>query len=254
MPHLYYKEQGSGFPLVLIHGFCETLDIWKLITPTLANDFRIIAIDLPGFGKSSALQQPFTIDEVADAVIDFLQNELKLSACAIAGHSLGGYVTLSMVEKKPDLFKAFGLVHSTAYADSTERKASRNKVIEFVTQHGVEPFIESFIPPLFYDKSNANISWVVELGLQTPKATLIGFTEAMRNRPDRTHVIKSFTKPILFIAGNEDSVIPVNSLSDQAALTKMTTLCVLEGSAHMGMIENQDETCSVLREFLLKIV
>ena len=70
-------------------------------------------------------------------------------------------MTLAMANQQPELFKAFGLFHSTAYADAEERKLSRNKVIEFVTNHGVKPFIESFIPPLFNDQSNQHILEII---------------------------------------------------------------------------------------------
>ena len=69
----------------------------------------------------------------------------------LIGHSLGGYVALAMVEKRPDLFAGLGLFHSTAYADSAEKKQSRNKVIEFVNKNGAKAFTTNFITPLFAD-------------------------------------------------------------------------------------------------------
>lgn len=251
MPTIYYQEKGNGYPVVLLHGLCETNEIWNLVTDKLSTDFRIIAIDLPGFGRSESLKHPHSIDDVADAVLELLIHKLKLNSCALFGHSLGGYVALSMVEKKLTLFKAIGLVHSTAYPDSEARKQSRNKVIEFVRNHGVKPFAESFIPPLFFNSTNPHIAWTVALASKTKQDTLLAYTEAMRDRPDRLHVVRDCDIPILFLAGKEDSLISIKTIIDQSLFAKRPSFTVLAGVAHMGMLENQDETASVIADFIM---
>lgn len=247
---IHYTEEGKGFPIILIHGFCETNQIWSKLTPVLATNYRVIAIDLPGFGRSNELNRPFTLVEVAEQVINFIQQDLKLTTCAVFGHSLGGYVTLAMADLKPELLHGFGLIHSTALADSEERKISRGKVIEFVEEHGVQPFVRSFIPPLFFSQSHPAISGAVALAEQTSKQTLIGYTEAMRGRPDRTHVLKGFTKPVLLLAGERDTIIPVQTLEEQAKVTSNPILIILHSAAHMGMLENVTETGEAIQMFL----
>ena len=247
---IYYTEEGKGFPIILIHGFCETNQIWSKLNPVLATKYRVISIDLPGFGKSSELSRPFTLVEVAERVINFIQQDLKLTTCVVFGHSLGGYVALAMADLKPELFLGFGLVHSTALADSEERKISRGKVIEFVEEYGVQPFVGSFIPPLFFNQSHPAIGNMVELAAQTKKQTLIGYTEAMRSRPDRTHVLKEFTKPILLLAGERDTIIPAQTLEELAKVASNPTLVILHNAAHMGMLENVTETAEAIQMFL----
>lgn len=247
---IHYTEEGKGFPIILIHGFCETHEVWLNVSPLLATNYRIISVDLPGFGKSDALTRPFTIDDAAQKVISFVENDLKLTSCIALGHSLGGYVALAMAELKPQLLAGFGLVHSTALADSEERKISRGKVIEFVEEHGVQPFVRSFIPPLFFSQSHPAISVAVELAEKTSKQTLIGYTEAMRGRPDRTHVLKEFTKPVLLLAGEKDTIIPVQTLEEQAKVTSNPALVILHSAAHMGMLENVSETAEAIQMFL----
>ena len=250
MSSLYFKEQGKGFPLIFIHGFCETSEVWDSVIDPLSKFFRVIVIDLPGFGKSINNPVPDSIDQAGETVIQLIEDDLNLNKCIIFGHSLGGYVVLSMVEKNPDLFLAFGLIHSTAYADSDDRKISRNKVIEFVNVHGVAPFIQSFVPPLFYNQSSPKISWAVNMALKTPKETLIGYTKAMRDRPDRSIVIKTLRRPVLFLAGQEDTVIPYEVIEEQAAIAKRANITVLEGAGHMGMLEKPEETMLVILEFV----
>jgi pimeloyl-ACP methyl ester carboxylesterase len=247
---IHYRDQGKGFPLIFIHGFCETHEIWKLVADSLSSDFRVITIDLPGFGKSTALPAPHSLDDVADTLLDFIQNKLKLSLCAVMGHSLGGYIVLAMIEKDPARFPCFGLIHSTAYPDSEERKANRLKVIDFVQAHGVKPFIESFIPPLFYDLSNPHIPATVALASTTPMQTLVSYTQAMRLRPDRTTVIQSFNKPILIVAGREDKIISLESVTLLASLSINVHLIVLDCVAHMGMLEDSEEVIDTIQNFI----
>ncbi|HEY3430453.1 MAG TPA: alpha/beta hydrolase [Cyclobacteriaceae bacterium] len=248
---IFYTEKGSGFPVILIHGFCETHEIWNSFSELLSKEFRIICIDLPGFGKSELLKAGFSITDVGSAVLRFTDS-LKIKECIVIGHSLGGYVLLAMMEQRPELFKAFGLFHSTAFADTEERKQSRNKVIEFVTKHGVEPFIQSFIPPLFHDQNNPAIPNVVRLASQTKLETLVGYTKAMRDRPDRTNVLKNFKSSILFIAGEKDGGITPESIKQQAAVAAQSIVHILPSVAHMGMFENKELSVKKIHEFLLE--
>jgi pimeloyl-ACP methyl ester carboxylesterase len=246
-----YTDQGKGFPVVLIHGFCETHEVWNRFAKALAKDFRVIAVDLPGFGNSKILPEGFSVADAGSKIISLL-NELGIQKTIVVGHSLGGYVTLAMVNQRAELFSGFGLFHSTAYADNEERKASRNKVVEFVSKNGVAAFIETFIPPLFYDKANPDIPFAVTMALKTSQEALIGYAKAMRDRQDLTSVIQKFNNPIIFIAGEKDTVIPADTLQKQAKLAIKPHLHIVEDAAHMGMLEKEAETVNLTREFLVK--
>jgi pimeloyl-ACP methyl ester carboxylesterase len=246
---IYYKVEGNGFPVVLLHGFCETHEIWKDFAPPLASQFTVISIDLPGFGKSALLPSFFTLTDVAKSINKLLE-ALHINSCVLIGHSLGGYVSLAMVENQPERFKGFGLFHSTAYADTDEKKISRNKVIEFVEANGVEPFIKSFVPPLFYNQQNPSIPWAVSIGLQTKPETLIAYTAAMRDRPDRTSVLKTFKRPILFIAGEKDTVVSEAAIKSQAEIASTPYVFVIRAVGHMGMVEHGQATLQSVITFV----
>lgn len=245
-----FTDSGKGFPILLIHGFCETHQIWDSFSKELSRDFRVLTLDLPGFGKSESLPTPFTITNVATKLLVWLRH-LHIESCVVVGHSLGGYVALAMVEQQPENFKAFGLFHSTAYADPVDRKVMRNKVLEFVVRKGVAPFIESFIPPLFYNQSNPQISHVVKLASQTKRETLMAYVEAMRDRPDRTHVLYQFKGPILFITGEKDGGITPESIKIQSEFNPKSVYHQLPEVAHMGMFEKANLTLQLVKGFLL---
>src|SRR6187399_2350214 len=102
MSDIFFEQQGLGSPVILLHGFPMSHLVWKDFAPGLATNFTVYTPDLPGFGQSKTLPSPFSIDDVADKLLAWIEsNQIKKSV--VIGHSLGGYVALSMIEKRPDL-------------------------------------------------------------------------------------------------------------------------------------------------------
>lgn len=251
MTTLFSQEQGNGEPILFIHGFPFHQEIWDDYTEKFSDEFRVIRVDLPGFGKSTALNSPFTLEHVADTLLDFIVRK-KLHAVNIVGHSLGGYVALAMVKKSPNLFTSLVLFHSTAYADSVEKRESRSKVVEFVKKNGALPFSSGFIPPLFANPTHSAIEKVKQIASQATAEAVIGYTLAMRDRPDQIKTLESFENPTLFLAGEKDPGIPVESVYKQAAHCQKPEIHIFDKVAHMGMFERPDETAAKIKGFLRK--
>ncbi|HTJ49540.1 MAG TPA: alpha/beta hydrolase [Cyclobacteriaceae bacterium] len=248
MPELSFQELGSGPTLLLIHGFPMNSEVWNEFRKPLSKHFHVITIDLPGFGTSSSLKEGFSIDDVAEIVIEWLEKK-KINNCVVVGHSLGGYVALAMARKKPEMFAGVGLFHSTAQPDSDEKKVSRLKVVEFIERNGVLAFTSNFIPQLFADQEHPAIEKVRSIAIKSTSDTVKGYTLAMRNRPSSSDVLENFDKPVLFLAGSKDGGIPVETILHQASLCQRPDVQVLEGVAHMGMFENSDKTAAIIIQF-----
>lgn len=253
MSSIYSEVRGEGNPVILIHGFCETSAIWKPLLNKLAFSHQVITLDLPGFGKSPLPSTPFTIADIAEEVHKWMK-EKNLLGSVIIGHSLGGYVSLALAEKYPESIKGFGLVHSTAFADDDEKKHSRNKTIEFVRKRGVKVFADSFVSQLFYIKNRERLAdaitkVTIDAG-NTNEETLVSYMEAMRDRPDRANVLKSFDKPILFIAGDQDTSVPFEKSEVQFEFMQQPYLTVLKEVGHMGMYEATSECFESISKFL----
>jgi pimeloyl-ACP methyl ester carboxylesterase len=250
---LAYIEQGEGDPLILVHGFCESKAIWKDFIPTLSRRFRVIALDLGGFGDSADfLPKPAKVETLAEQVND-LWLQLGIDRAVMIGHSLGGYVSLAFAEKYPDKLLGLGLFHSTALADSDEKKKTRNNVIEFVEKHGVEKFIESFVEPLFYSKRHTelqgSIYQVKQIASETPEMSVLEVTKAMRDRPERTAVLRNASYPVMFIIGREDGAVAFESYHQQVMLAPESFVHILPQTAHMGMYERKEETLNMIEFF-----
>src|SRR4051812_20227657 len=140
---VFYRVSGQGKTVVLLHGFGEDGNIWNHIEKKLKNNFRVIVPDIPGSGRSTILKneaKPVQIDDYAEVIISILKNE-SVRSCTVIGHSMGGYITLAIAEKYPELLNGFGLFHSTAFADNEEKKQTRQKSIEFIQSHDAISFL-----------------------------------------------------------------------------------------------------------------
>jgi len=248
MSKIFFKVQGEGIPVVLVHGFPMNQSVWDIFASDLSKNFKVFTPDLPGFGKSE-FQTPLTIDSVAQELINWIRGN-RMSPCVLIGHSLGGYVSLAMVEKAPGLFSGLGLFHSTAYADSDEKKDSRTKTVEFIRKNGVQAFTSNFIQALFADPNHPGIPWVRNITIQSAEETVIAYTLAMRDRPDRQNTLTEFKHPILFLGGEKDQGIPPDSLRKQAEICPDPDLHILPRIAHMGMFEKLAETSEIVRMFI----
>lgn len=251
--NLSYQQQGQGFPVVLLHGFCESKDIWKEIAPGLKAVCKTIVPDMPGFGDSKGNTHYATVEEMAEEVFLLLQS-LEVEHCIVVAHSLGGYVALALAEKHPEIIKGLSLFHSTAYPDSEEKKHTRNKTADFINKNGVAAFAGNFVPPLFYKGRREELAEIIQfvhqIVVQTPKETAVAVTKAMRDRPDRSHVLKEATYPVLFIAGAADEAVPLEGSKELFYMPKHSIIQLLAETAHMGMFERPQETTAMVKHFI----
>jgi len=244
----------AGDVLVLIHGFAEDGAIWDRQTEYLKKNHRLLVPDLPGSGRSSALPRETTMDELADFIKAVLDAEAVGQAILI-GHSMGGYITLAFAEKYPGRLKAFGFFHSTAYADTEEKRSARRKGIEFIRNNGAALFIKQSIPNLFAEGSraehSATITKLTDRYANIDPGSLIYYYRAMIDRPDRTETLKRTALPVLFIIGGQDPTIPVQSSLEQTHMPQLALIHVLVASGHMGMLEEGAAGNAILEKFLL---
>lgn len=249
MTNLFFQESGSGQPVILLHGFPFHHGIWGKFAQRLSASCHVYTVDLPGFGKSPILKTPFTLDQIGESIVTWVFG-MNLQKPVLIGHSLGGYVALAAIKKDPGLFSSLGLFHSTAYADTEEKKQSRNKVIEFIEKNGVEAFTSNFIDPLFVDPNHPAISKVKSVAMSATEEAVKNYTIAMRDRTERTEVLRSYPAPVLFLAGEKDPGISVESIKKQAALRVRPAVRIVPNIAHMGMFENETECLNVIQTFI----
>ncbi len=254
-----YSVEGTGETLVLLHGFCEDKNIWQDFKQPLLAKSKIICIDLPGFGKSLPGKNHTSMELMAEAVLAVLEGEqIEKSAgscgCFLLGHSMGGYVTLAFAEKYPEQLKGIGLFHSSCFADDDLKKETRKKVAEFVLNNGSRLFAYQLFPtlftPVFADRNKELIVAMEEKAAIIPEQSIAGASLAMAARKDLSIILKETNLPVLLIFGKNDLAIPIERSMMMAHLPATAIICLLEKSAHMGMLEEPKKSLLAIADWM----
>jgi pimeloyl-ACP methyl ester carboxylesterase len=254
---IVYQTAGEGLPVLLLHGFGEDASIWDEQIAFLKDHCRLFITDLPGTGLSAFENENAenldSIEYYADVVNALLQYE-NIDACLMLGHSMGGYITLAFAEKYPGKLKGFGLIHSTAFADSEDKKQTRLRGIEIMGEYGAYAFLKNTIPNLFAAKFKVahpeKVAALIEKGRSFSVNAVQQYYKAMMNRPDRAQVLKNSEVPVLFVIGTEDVAAPMQDVLKQTHLPKISFMHILEDTGHMGMWENADKMNNIILEFI----
>jgi len=251
---IFFRSSGNGKPVVLLHGFGEDSRVFDALLPHLPDGYQYFLPDLPGSGASPF--QPTisnSIDVMATAVLALMQAQ-QLSSFTILGHSMGGYIALAMMEQQPAVINGMGLIHSTAFADSEEKKMNRRKAMTFMQENGAKAFLKTAIPGLFaqafVDTNAAVVDTLIQQGNDFSAAALVAYYEAMIARPDRTEILRQSQVPVLFLIGDEDKAVPMQDVLQQVYLPEQSMVHIMRGIGHMGMLEDTPATAQHIASFL----
>ena len=253
-----YRLEGAqdAHCVVLVHGYAEDGRLWDAQTEHLKQRYRVLVPDLPGCGASGPLNEKgISLETCAEILAGILEKE-NIDAPTMIGHSMGGYITLAFMEKYPERLFAAGLFHSTALADTEEKKTMRRKCIEFIGKNGSAPFIRQSTPNLFAETTRSQspemITAMIDRYSSFDPVSLIAYYEAMIARPDRTNLLVVWKKPFLFIAGRQDNAVPLASLLPQTWQPSLSYVHILDEAGHLGMLEAPEASNRILDNFLLR--
>ncbi len=255
MQMINFFDSGKGFPLVFLHGYCESNKIWEDLSRELSDEFRVICPDLPGFGKSPLPSHHFSLAQIGDHLINWIK-EIGIEQCIVVGHSLGGYISLEILRKHQDFVKSIVLFNSSAFADSEDKKENRNKLIGFINEYGVAPFLSTFVPSLFYPPTAHDFAEVIkritEDGLSIAPEAVTLYAEAMRDRDDSMELLHKYPEKILLIAGEHDQNVPLEKTKKMAKYLPEGQVFIIPDSAHMSLFEQSNICYSAIRNFARK--
>lgn len=244
----FYKKIGQGKTLVLLHGFLESSEVWNELVKALKNDFSFIIPDLLGHGKTPSIAKIHSMEMMAEAVFSVLEDE-KINEAIFIGHSMGGYVSLAFAEKYPQKVAGLVLMNSTPLPDSDEKKINRERAANAV-DNDKNFFIRNAVTHLFSEKNQklliGEVEEIIEIAMKTPSEGIKAASLGMKDRPDRTHILRSAPTKLLII-GKDDGLIPAKELTDLATKNNIP-FALLEGG-HMSYIENKSETIEILKKF-----
>ena len=217
-----YTDSGKGPVVVLLHGFLENKRMWKEIVPEVSNTNRVLAIDLLGHGQTDCLGYVHSMELMADEVLAVLKL-LRIRKITIIGHSMGGYVSLALADKRPEMIRGLCLLNSTSLSDDTARKKLRERANKMVQSNFTNMVRMSFVN-LFGEENKAAFTFEIENALNDAlKTSLQGYMacqEGMRIRPNRMAVLKNYSFKKLYILGKKDPVLSVKEALEEAKETQ----------------------------------
>jgi pimeloyl-ACP methyl ester carboxylesterase len=236
--------------LVLLHGHGMDDTIWDSVDASLNEYYTIVRPNISLFTFCQS------VEEYADELHRYLTNA-NIEKCTLIGHSMGGYISLAFAEKFPEMLEGFGLFHSTAFADDETKKHQRNQTIELLRQYGTEMFLKNTAANLFGERYKElypdKVKAHIERYSKIPAEALTAGMIAMRNRPDRTAVLKTMNYPVLMIIGMQDKLIPFESCIALSEYPKQSYPFILAEAGHMGMVERPDATARMISWYMGKI-
>ncbi len=254
-----YDDQGSGPPVVFLHGFPHDRSLWAQQRTALAARARCIAPDLRGFGESTS-RAPYSMDQYADDVVALL-DWLEIESAVICGLSMGGYVAMALWRRHPDRVRAMILCDTRATADSDETRVARNAMIILAHNGGADAVAEKQLPGMVGATTRARRPEVVEsvrvMMARQSVSGIVGALEALRDRPDSRDTIASITVPVLIIVGDEDVLTPVQDAQAMRDLLPSTTIARFEriaDSGHATCVERPAAVTHAIAEFLTAVL
>jgi 3-oxoadipate enol-lactonase len=249
---IHYLEAGAGWPVVLLHAFPLSAEMWHPQLERAPAGFRMLAPDLKGFGPAATTPAE-TLADMARDVLAWME-ALELDSATIAGLSMGGYVALTMFAMAPERFSGLVLANTRAAADSPEGRAGREKMSQLVRASGPGAVADQMLPKLLGTTSQQSrpdlAPRVRELIEANTTAGIDGAIQAMKERPDRTALLSRINRPALVMTGDEDTLIPVAESEAMHGLLPRAQLVVLPRAGHLSNMEVPDEFSAALGDFL----
>jgi pimeloyl-ACP methyl ester carboxylesterase len=263
---------GDGPPMVLVHGLGGSHLNWVLTAPLLARHFRVISLDLPGFGLTPPEGRSADVSDQADIVAGVISTVLGEPA-VIVGNSMGGLIALLTAEAAPDLVAGLVLVDSALPPDQlrrpssdtirflvvpllpivgiavVERRRRRFSVeeavrrrLEFVTADASRVPREIDEASHEMERARREMSWSIPSFIDAGRSILGTFV----NRPRFQRLVHGIGVPTMVIHGEKDEVVPLDHARSVAGERPDWEFEVLEDIGHVPQLECPDELVSLI--------
>jgi pimeloyl-ACP methyl ester carboxylesterase len=256
---VHYQEKGSGTPLILIHGYTSSVYTWKDVFEPLSKNFRVIAVDLKGFGFSGKPDGDYTRRAQAMLVARLLDH-LKIEKAWLCGSSMGGEVALNFAQLNPLRVAGLILIDSSgAKVEGTSSLAPSYLLIPVVGRVLTalalrsDKLVREGLEKSFYDRSKITDERVA--AYYRPLRTRGGQLAALRARTQANQFpvepdIGKISARTLIIWGAEDALIPLAAGHTMNSLIKDSKLLVLEKCGHLPQEEMPERVVEEIARFI----
>jgi 3-oxoadipate enol-lactonase len=254
---LAVHDVGGGQPILFIHGFPLDHSMWDRQAERLSPRYRVLAVDLRGFGESDVTAGTVSMDQFADDLAKLLNGLGVTDPVVLCGLSMGGCIAWQFIRKYPDRVKALIACDTRVVADTPEAAEGRFKTAEKALSTGAVVVAEAMIPKLFSDRTREKAPQVVEsmreVILKTAPDGLAAGLRGLATRPDVSDQPRRFQLPTLAIVGEHDVISTVDEMRGWASAMPSAEFVVVPGAGHMAPLENSQVVNEAIERFLARL-
>lgn len=246
-----WLESGAGWPVVLLHAFPLTAEMWRPQLERVPDDWRFIA---PELASGVAASGSRTIADYA-ADVAALLDALQIDGAVVGGLSLGGYITFALFRQVPALFSGMILADTRPQADTAQVIEGRVRMKQLLARDGVRAVADEMIPKLLSANTIVERPEVAErvramIESNAPRAVEAAL-DALMTRPDSTLDLAGIACATLVIVGLDDSVTPVLEADAMHRAIERSALVTLPAAGHLSNLEQPEAFSRALSDFLV---
>lgn len=243
-----YILQGEGELVVLLHGWGANITLFDNLINLLSTKYRVLAMDMPGFGGSDEPKEVWDVERYAEFVRDFVKDFAENEDVTFLGHSFGGRVIFKLNAQKNLPFKIRRLILVDA-AGVKPKKTFKQKIKQAIYKLTKKILTSKLFTRLFPNAMD-------NLRKKNGSADYLAASPMMRQilvkvvNEDLTHLFPLVTVPTLLIWGRNDTATPVSDAELMEKQMKDAGLVVLENCGHFSFLEQQYTFNRVISSFM----
>lgn len=247
-------DRGEGPPLLLVHGFPLDHSMWTAQIDRFSGRCRVLAPDLPGFGRSPAVADKVGMEQFADILAGLLDAVQVAEPVVLCGLSMGGYIAFQFWRRHRSRLRGLVLCDTRATADSPEAARARLAAAEQVLREGPAALAESMLGKLFSETTRRQRPELVEATraviLGSDRRGLAAAARGMAERPRMTGELPEIDCPTLLVVGEQDAISSPVEMYRLAQVMPRATFVTIRAAAHLAPLEDPAEVNAALGAFL----
>ena len=251
MQDIFAEDIGSGTPLVLVHGFLGSSDMWSPQIKFFKDDFRVIVPALPGFGKSSTINSCDSIECMAKAILNLLEKK-EIKNFNLLGHSMGGMIVQEIAKIAGEKILKLICYGTGPRGNIPGRFETIDQSREKLRINGLKDTAYRIAKTWFIEEEKAKYFYLCEeAGKQTSIETVDNGLVAMKNWSGIKN-LKNIKNETLIVWGDQDKAYNFNQVETLNNNIPDSDLKVIKDCSHNVHLEKPDEFNRIIKEFLKK--
>ncbi|MDA7583343.1 alpha/beta hydrolase [Candidatus Pelagibacter sp.] len=251
MQDIFAEDIGSGTPLVLVHGFLGSSDMWSPQIKFFKNNFRVIVPALPGFGNSSAINSCDSIECMAKAVLQLLKKK-EIKNFNLLGHSMGGMIVQEMAKIAGEKILKLICYGTGPIGNIPGRFETIDQSREKLKINGLKVTANRIAKTWFIEGEKAKYFYLCDkAGKQTSMEATDKGLIAMKNW-NGVENLRNIKNETLIVWGDQDKAYNFNQVEALNDNIPNSNLKIINGCSHNVHLEKPDEFNTIVWEFIKK--